>query len=209
MKSTSERIESVDDPRYVKAMSHPCGYASLRCWRTQASPNQLSGWRREPRDRRVPRPRARAARPDRARHRDPRTRSGRASLPREGTTHGDRRRLGAGAAGRQAGRGRILAGRDRRVLAGVSGRRRLRRADAQLRRVLRAVSTLAASPNSRRRATSCSSRPRRSRRQPQRGSRRTRAPKTSSRPASACCCSRPFGCQGTATAMAGATRAAA
>ncbi len=45
MKSTSERIASVDDPRYVKAMSHPLRVRILAMLDERvASPNELRGW---------------------------------------------------------------------------------------------------------------------------------------------------------------------
>ena len=40
-----KRIESVDDPRYVKAMSHPLRVRILAMLDERvASPNELSGW---------------------------------------------------------------------------------------------------------------------------------------------------------------------
>jgi hypothetical protein len=61
-------ITTIDDPRYVKAMSHPLRVRILAILDERtANPVELAGWLgRQPRDRRLPRAHARAQRVSRA-----------------------------------------------------------------------------------------------------------------------------------------------
>ena len=131
-------IKSIDDPRYVKAMSHPLRVRILAMLdERKASPNQLAGWLgRQPRHRRLPRAHAAPLGLIELAGRDARPRRGRAPLPREAapgvTAEGWAQ---ASPVARQAAVGSSLEviGEYARVSAAAGG---FERSDAQLRRAL-------------------------------------------------------------------------